>query len=171
MDETNIEIYAREYDKRFKNKDDEHTEKEMKKWLKENRYLGRKEFIKIGLWKSKRPRKLYESIWNDDSSVREITQFSFMAKSELVRVKSLFALEGVSYPVASAILHFAFPNRYPILDFRVISSLGWEQPTSYNFGFWQKYCKRIRDIAQEFGEDIRTVDKALWEFSKSKEKQ
>jgi hypothetical protein len=159
-----IKEYAERYDERYKGSDDERTEKEMKEWLKKNRYLNSKRFIKIGKWKSKRPKKQYES--NDDLTVKEITRFSFATNSEEARIKSLLILKGVSYPVASAILHFAFPNRYPIMDFRVIWSLGWEQQKSYSYDFWQKYCVEIRRISKEVKEDIRTVDKALWKYSK-----
>lgn len=161
----NIREYAKRYNERFRGTDDERVEKEMKEWLSKKKHLDRRGFIKIGLWKSKRPRRWYESKWNDDLSVKEITRFSFTAKSEFARVESLCVLKGVSYPLASVMLHFTFPKDYPILDFRVIWSLGWDQPKSYDFDFWQKYCKRIRNITREVGEDIRTVDKALWKFS------
>lgn len=163
-----IRKYAQKYDKRYKGTNDEIVEKEMKKWFESNRYLGRERFIKIGLWKSKRPKKNYES--NDDLTVGEITRFSFTTRSEEVRIKSLLILNGVSYPLASVILHFAFPSKYPILDFRAIWSLGWEKPKSYNFDFWQKYCDRIRGISKRTGESIRIVDKALWEYSKQNQK-
>lgn len=62
---------------------------------------------------------------------------------ERVRIESLLGsrrgLKGVGYPVASTILHFAFPSSYAIMDFRVIQSLGWKQPSSYTFDFWQRY--------------------------------
>jgi DNA-binding ferritin-like protein (Dps family) len=50
------------------------------------------------------------------------------------------------------------------MDFRVIHSLGWEQPSAYNFDFWQKYCRRIRAIAKKFRLPMRAVDKALWKY-------
>ena len=163
-----IQEYAQKYDKRFKGTDDETIEKEMKEWFERKRYLDRERFIKIGLWKSKRPAKHYEN--NDDLVVREVTRFSFATPSAEARIKVLSILNGVSYPpvspVASVILHFAFPDQYPILDFRAIWSLGWPQPKKYDFVFWQKYCEKIRSISQETGERIRTVDKALWEYSK-----
>lgn len=155
--------YSKLYDERYRKTDDWSVEKEIKEWLKSHRYLDKERFIKIGLWKSKRPRKRYES--NDGKTVREITQFSFRAESERARIESLFVLKGVFYPLASVILHFAFPERYPILDYRALWSLGWNN-TVYNFDFWQKYCEKIREIAKTVSEDIRTIDKALWEYSK-----
>src|SRR3989344_7030629 len=160
-----IREYAKKFDERNRGTSDEIVEKEMKEWLESNRYLDKERFIKIGLWKSKRPKKHYEN--NDDLAIEEITQFSFTAKSEEAKIKSLLVLNGVSYPVASVILHFAFPNRYPILDFRVIWSLGWKHPKNYTFDFWQKYCNEMKKISKQTGEDIRTIDKALWEYSKA----
>jgi adenine-specific DNA glycosylase len=37
-------------------------------------------------------------------------------------------LRGVGIPTASALLHFAFPNDYPILDVRALASLAAERP-------------------------------------------
>lgn len=159
-----IKEYAERYNQRYKGSDDEKIEKEMKEWLKKNRYMGREGFVKIGLWKSKRPKNWYEK--NDDLTVKEITTFSFATKCEKAKIKSLLVLNGVSYPLASVILHFAFPNRYPIMDFRVIWSLGWEQPKYYTFDFWEKYFIEMRRISGKLQEDIRTIDKALWEYSK-----
>lgn len=163
-----VSEYAQKYDQRSKGTADEIVEEEMKKWLASNRYLDRERFIKIGLWKSKRQKKNYER--NDDVTVREITRFSFATTSEEARIKSLLVLNGVSYPVASVLLHFAFPSRYPILDFRALWSLGWEQPKFYAFDFWQKYCNEMKGISTRIGESIRTIDKALWEYSKENQK-
>ncbi|MDD3102305.1 MAG: hypothetical protein PHE59_04140 [Patescibacteria group bacterium] len=159
-----IKEYAEKYDQRHKGTSDEIIEKEIKKWLAKNRYLNREQFIKIGLWKSKRPKKKYEN--NDDLTVRKITRFSFATNDEQARIKFLLLLNGVAFPVASAILHFAFPDKYPILDFRAIWSLGWKQPKSYTFDFWQKYCNEMEKISKKTGESIRTIDKAFWEYSK-----
>ncbi|KKS96763.1 hypothetical protein A3B05_00035 [Candidatus Giovannonibacteria bacterium RIFCSPLOWO2_01_FULL_43_160] len=159
-----IKEYANRYDRRSKGTDDEIAANEITKWFKTHRYLDKERFMRVALWKSKRPQRHYAS--NDNAIVKEITQFSLATKNEEVRLKVLFAINGVSYPIASVILHFAFPDKYPILDFRVIWSLGIKQPKSYNFAFWQKYCDNVRDISKEMGESIRTVDKALWEYSK-----
>ena len=157
------------YSARFRGNNDESVENEIAKRFKRHRYLDKASFLKIALWKSKRPKQHYES--NDDATIREITEFSLRTKSEAARIKVLLALNGVSYPLASVILHFAFPNKYPILDFRALWSLGWKQPKSYNFAFWQRYCRKIRAISKLTGESMRTVDKALWQYSKEHQKK
>jgi len=141
----------------------------MKEWLKNHRYLNKNRFIDLCSWKSVRQRKNYKK--NNDSIIKEITRFSFSTKSEEARIESLRILKGVEYPVASAILHFAFPQKYPIMDFRVIWSLGWEKPQKYDFNFWQNYCKKTRELSNRYKLSIRTIDKALWVYSKENQKK
>lgn len=160
----NILKYADKYDDRYKGKADEIIENEMKEWLKFNRYLDKEKFVKIGLWKSRRQKKRYES--NDDLMIREVTSFCLSTKSDQARIKCLLSLNGVDYPVASVILHFAYPDKYPIIDFRVLWTMGWEKPKYYTYEFWNDYCEKIREISQKVGLDIRTIDKAFWAFSK-----
>jgi hypothetical protein len=168
---TNILKYANAYDQEYKDTDKK-VEIRMKLLLKRQRFLKKKELIEIGMWKSKRPVKHYRSKENDDFTVKEITKFAFDTKSEKARIESLLALKGISWPVASTILHFCFPEKYPIMDRRVIWALtGRKKPPSYNFDFWQKYCVEINKLSQKHGLPIRTVEKALWKYSKDHQKK
>jgi hypothetical protein len=54
------------------------------------------------------------------------------SRNEKMWIEILTILEGVNYSVASTLLHFAFPDQYPILDFRTIWSLGIEKPCLEN---------------------------------------
>ena len=145
---------------------DKQTEEELIKWFSKNRYLDRKHFLKLCLWKSKRPRKHYESEINSEQRIKYITELSISSNDEYLKVESLQLLRGVSYPVASVILHFAHPKDYTILDFRAIWSLGWEQPKQYSYEFWQKYIKYVKEVSSRFKVPLRTLDKALWMYSK-----
>ena len=163
----NILRYAQKYDEQYNKTEDERIEKKMKELLKKHRYFNREDFIQVGRWKSKRTTRWFNK--NNANEVKDITSFCFDKENNIceeTRIKQLIKLWGVGYPVASALLHFAFPERYPIMDFRTIWSLGWEQPSNYNFDFWQRYCEKIRVIATQLGLPIRTVDKALWKYSK-----
>ena len=167
INKKNILVYEERYDTDYKPKN-RVVEEEMKRLLKKQRYLRREDLIRIGNWKSERAKRHYENEENDDLTVREITHFSFNAKSEKARIKSLLTLKGVGWPVASAILHFAFPSKYPIWDFRVLKSLDWPKP--YNFDLWEKYCDEINKISKKYKLPIRTVEKALWKYSKENQK-
>ncbi len=164
----NILDYASRYDNRYSGTSDMLIEEWVKKLLRKQRYLTREDLIKIGLWKSRRAKRYYEN--NNDLTVREITKFSFSTKSEEAQIKSLTALNGVSFPVASTILHFAFPKKYPIMNFRVIWSLGWKQPKIYDCNFWKRYCNETRDISKKLNLPLRVIDKALWQYSKENKK-
>jgi hypothetical protein len=168
----NIIEYAKRFDERFRGTNDEKVYDEMVEWFKHSRLLDKKRFLRILDWKLTKPFKsaMLEKAdkQNEDEHIQKQTENALSPQSGEEAIKSLLSpnIVGVGYPVASVILHFAFPDKYPIMDFRVIWSLGWEQPKNYNFDFWQKYCGRIRGISKETGESIRTVEKALWEYSK-----
>lgn len=163
----NVLNYAEMYDLHYRGAEKE-IEDRMKSLLERQRYLHATDLVSIGRWKSPRPLRYYRE--NDDSSVKQATQLSFSSTDQRQRIESLLrskgGLRGVGYPVASTILHFAFPSTYPIMDFRVIESLGWQVPSSYTFKFWQRYCREVQKIAGEYDLPIRTVEKALWMYSK-----
>lgn len=76
-------------------------------------------------------------------------------------------LHGVGYPTASVLLHFVSPDLYPIIDYRALWSLGEEAPPrSYSFDFWWWYVDCCRSLAGEAGVTMRTLDRALWQYSK-----
>ncbi len=79
----------------------------------------------------------------------------------------LRSLSGVDWPTASVILHFCDPVPYPILDYRVLWSLGFPKPPRFTFDFWRAYTDFTRRLSQSSGHDIRTVDRALWQYSKA----
>lgn len=163
--------YSKKYDEKYKGTHDELIEKRLKNWFRNHRYLDKEHFVKLGLWKSKRQKKNYRSKENDNLTVKEITKFALNTKSEKARIESLIILKGVSWPVASVVLHFALPDKYPILDFRVVWSLGWEQPKYYTFDFWKKYVKELRKLAEKHKVSLRELDKALWYYSKENQKR
>lgn len=167
----NILKFASLYEKKYVGKSEEIIEAELRTWFSEHRYLNKKTFVKLGLWKSTRPKKYYESSENTNHRVKKITKEAILSNDEFFKVTSLQELKGVGWPVASVILHYAHPDRYTILDFRALESLGIKQPSSYNFDFWQDYTKTAVGVAQKFDVSLRKLDKALWMYSKLTEAQ
>ncbi len=127
--------------------------------------LTLKEFLEIAEWKSARPRKHYRS--NQAAFVEEVSRLAFSrATSPRLGIELLTLLDGVSWPTASVFLHFCHPDPYPILDFRALWSLSVEVPRQYTFDLWEEYCAFTRNWAHEARVDMRTLDRALWKFSK-----
>jgi hypothetical protein len=167
FNKNNVIYWAQKYEDCY-SPEDKRNEERLKNTLKRQRYLTQNNLYDVLNWKSPRTRRYAKE--NAPPIIAKITRNSFGTGDEKSRIESLLGqkggLRGVGYPVASTILHFAFPDKYPIMDFRVIRSLRMKQPSSYKFYFWENYCKRIRSLSKKYGLSIRVVEKALWKFDK-----
>lgn len=127
-------------------------------------WLTKSEFMVLSDWKSKRVRS--RSQMNSEEIIRCVTQTALSTECEELRIRVLTLLQGVSWPMASVILHFLHRDPYPILDFRALWSLGIDKPPEYNFDFWRSYTQFTRDTTAKCGVTMRELDRALWQFSK-----
>lgn len=128
-------------------------------------FLLKPEFLQIARWKS--PRSSSRCAKNESAFVEEVTRLALApATSARLRIECLTLLSGVSWPTASVILHFCHREVYPILDFRALWSLQCAVPNTYGYMFWVDYVAFARDLCETVGRDIRTVDRALWQYSK-----
>jgi hypothetical protein len=127
-------------------------------------YLTRPEFLELCRWKT--PRSQPRCSANTSAQVREATQIALATDDERAKTYILRSLAGVAWPTASVILHFCDRRPYPILDSRALWSLGFAKPPAYTSEFWWAYTGFLRRLAQSTGQDMRTLDRALWQFSK-----
>ena len=137
------------------------------KWLMTNLLKARQrghmtkaELQRVAQWKWRGGAVVRLVELNTPAEVREITAASFVARSEKLRIGALLSLTGVRWPMASVILHFAFPRRYPILDQRAMKAVGGS--TIYTFDRWQQYSDLCRRCAKQLGVSLRALDRALW---------
>ena len=131
-------------------------------------YLLKNELFQVARWKA--PRNQNRVLRNSEDDIKEITRFALRTTSERARVESLLILFGVAWPMASVILHFFHEERYPILDFRALWSIQVEVPSYHRFESWFGYVSYCRDLANKNGVDMRTLDKALWQYSLENQK-
>lgn len=131
-------------------------------------YLTREQLERVARWKS--PRRADATRKNTDEFVREMTAFSLTTKDERARIESLTLLDGVMWPTASVILHLFHREKYPILDLRALESVSSTVPTDYDFSFWWSYVQFTRKIADRNRVDMRTLDRALWQYSKDNQR-
>lgn len=103
---------------------------------------------------------------NGDEYIKEVSTFAFSAKQERARIETLTLLDGVSWPTASVILHLFHREPYPVLDVRALWSLGADAPSQYTFPFWWRYVEACRDLAKRNAVPMRTLGRALWQYSK-----
>jgi hypothetical protein len=127
-------------------------------------HMAQDDLIAVAAWKWRGGRTRRLCADNTKAEVVEISSASFAATSERLRIGVLLALRGVQWPMASVILHFAFPDRYPILDVRAMKSVGGS--THYTFEKWSEYADLCRKAAAKYDVSMRTLDKALWAYDK-----
>jgi hypothetical protein len=144
--------------------DDHQVEKVFAPEVRVRGYYTQAEFVEVCHWKSPRTEPRVKS--NPAEFVKAVTQTALNTSNERLRIEVLTLLNGVSWPTASVLLHFGFDNQYPILDFRALWSLGLDEPPDYNFGFWWEYTQFCRKLAAEASVSMRTLDRALWQYSK-----
>jgi len=73
-------------------------------------YYAKREFLQVCEWNTHRTAALCES--NASRDVEMITRAALSSPDERVRLETLTVLRGVSWPTASALLHFGHPQPY-----------------------------------------------------------
>ena len=128
-------------------------------------YYTADELATVCAWKTPRSKPLVAG--NSAAEIEEVTRLALSDSTpERERMEALMSLRGVSVPTASALLHFADPAVYPILDYRALESLGLKGRSTYSTRFWLRYLDVCRGLAHDHGVSVRTLDKALWQHSK-----
>lgn len=162
LDRQQIEKLAAEYNYGV---DDRSLCERFPKALQRGR-LTRDELVEAATWKwpGGRVRKLAKL--NSEDEVEEATRVSFSAVGERLRIGALMSLQGVNWPMASVILHFAYGNReanagYPIFDRRAMKAVGGSVPCTYDK--WLEYTRLCREAATRHEVSMRVLDKALWQ--------
>ena len=126
-------------------------------------FLTKGEFLTVCSWKTPRSKPYCGS--NEADLIREVSALALATDSERIRIQIWTLLAGVKWPTASVFLHFAFPDRYPILDYRALWSLKIDVPVQYTFPFWSAYTDFCCSLARSAGVSMRMLDQALWKYS------
>lgn len=129
----------------------------------EHNGLSLEDLHAVGQWKAGgRLRHLIDR--NSKDTVLRVSGAAFAETKERLRIEKLTELVGVSWPMASTILHFVFPERYPIVDIRAMNTLGGPDPSRFDFENWRRYFELCRKTAKEYGVSLRDLDRALWTY-------
>ncbi|MCA9953831.1 MAG: hypothetical protein KC434_03875 [Anaerolineales bacterium] len=153
-----------EYATRYEYPNEDVIMQEIAPQIRQQQFVAQEQLVVLCNWKS--PRIRTRCAANDPEFVKSATQTAFHTSNEQLRVEVLTLLSGVGWPMASVLLHWGHVDPYPILDFRALWSLGFDVLPHYNFEFWWAYTQFCRQLAQEAGVSMRTLDRALWQYSK-----
>ena len=102
---------------------------------------------------------------NSDEDIADALRLAVESKTDRAAVAVLTGLSGVHIPVASAILTAIDPERFTIIDFRALEALGILRPAN-NVDFYLEYLGKCRELARQNRVSLRTLDQALWQWSK-----
>jgi hypothetical protein len=164
--ESRIAEFAKRYQDQEPNLPEEKALMGLRSAVQRQGFLDRATLRRIAKWKA--PRTAGYTERNGEGYVKEITAWSLAAKDERARIEVLRLLDGVDWPTASVILHFFHEDRYPILDFRALWSVGVDNPEPHSFERWWRYVVFCREVADRNHVEMRTLDRALWQFSKDR---
>lgn len=147
-------------------------ERAIKAWLRGQpsvKHLDKGHFVRLARWAAPRGRDAYER--NAAPIVWETTRLASLASHDAVKLHVLRGLEGVSVPVAAAILHFFSPRRYPVFDRRHRSTLKkaglWPRAVGDASGeAWEEYVRVMRRLARRLRVSLRDLDKALYAYDR-----
>ena len=127
-------------------------------------------FERIMNWKSARSKgNIYKQ--KPEEISKTITE-SLSVENKLEELKKLY---GIGVSIASCILHFIYPDDYPIVDFRTIEAL---QLLGYidkdvkmldirdTIEGYYSYRSIILEISKKVKRKVREIDKALFKFHK-----
>lgn len=126
-------------------------------------YFTHKEFMEVGQWKSPRSRAYLGRATPDE--VKQITKLALGAP-EWLRHRVLRLLDGVGVPMASALLTVADPTRFTVYDFRALQTLAQSGEIESTNLRYIEYVEVCRKLAERINVDLRTLDRALWQWSK-----
>ncbi len=126
---------------------------------------ARADFDAIFEWKT-RGRGRSRPALNGDDEIADALDLASAARTERAAIAVLTGLSGVDVPVASAVMTAVAPDKYTVIDFRALWSLGVERVPWHSVVYYLRYLAACRSIAARAGTDLRTLDRALWSYSR-----
>lgn len=124
-------------------------------------------FTRLINWKSARAKGRIE--WNKYFNYQKA--FRLVCNNQQVdKLDELVALPGIGAPIASTILHFIFPDDFPIYDFRTVEVLnyfGYIKFKTASLGHYQEFQKVLKHLRTNLVHfNLRQIDRALFAFHK-----
>ena len=168
VDKNFIQIWAPQYDQIGVGDDYIRYDDLLKEVLRDlsQGFITEATFMGILNWKAPRVKgkiRLNDFKYYNDAIKRAIK----VPDSE--KLKILCNLQGIDVPVASTILHFIYPEKFPIMDIRVTEALcefGYLNVKARSPKNYIKYRQIIFTIVQESGCSMRELDRALFTYHK-----
>ncbi|WP_147435637.1 hypothetical protein [Halobellus sp. Atlit-38R] len=133
--------------------------------IKQHGHIEDKELLEnIVLWKF--PVVIGNIRENTPAQIATVSKRAFQAGNARDAIQELNELQGVADSIAGAILMFAHPHRYTVMDplaTNALAALGyWAGDTAAVAEQYESYCLRCHELSQQTGLSLRDVDRALY---------
>lgn len=131
-------------------------------------HLSYEDFLRI------RNYKLQNSSTETIERIKRISQEAFrLAEKDNIKeaIEKLKELEGVRIPIASTILAMKYPDKFAIIDRRVITELGkeeWLEDYTDNVDIYEKYLELLKSKSKKLKLDLRECEIRLFEQNQRK---
>ena len=129
--------------------------------------ISKPTFVQILDWKA--PRVKGKVNWKQFDSYRKAFRRCLETPDE-GKLTILTDLDGIGPPVASTILHFVYPERFPIMDVRTVEALyhaGYLESKQRDSARYVPFRQAMLAIAQRHADwSLRQIDRALFAYHK-----
>ena len=106
---------------------------------------------------------------NTDEEIADALTVAPHAQTDRIAMAPLCGLHGVAVPVASAILTATYPEKFTIIDFRALETLGVRRRDQrFDLENYLAYLSFCRSTASRYRVALRDLDRALWQTSRNK---
>lgn len=178
IDDAFIEKWETKYDKiEGDDKEYEEIRKKIKDEISKIDTISKDTLERIYNWKAARAKGYVK--WADYCKYEEVIRNALKAPNDK-KIVILDDLPGIGIPVASTILHFVYPETFPIADVRTVKFLqnaGYlDKLKSYYYfrdtiqGYYS-FCQAIVEISKSCPRKcLRQIDKAMFAYHKITEK-
>lgn len=138
--------------------------------VEDNGYLTKCELMEMARWKDRFAPSHIKC--NSPEHIKAVTRDAFRPGDDWDKLEKLMGhyggLHGVGQSIASTILHLYDPERYPIFDPHALRSIRInKEDVEGDKKFWKEYVKLCQAKAKCHGVCMRTLDRALYKFSKN----
>lgn len=139
---------------------------------KTQRDLAKRDILLILKWKLSRI-KTSNSKTVEDEHIRLINEQvkkAGEAGGEVEALKKLDEIPGIGLATATAILTICHPEKFTILDWRVLGMLHLEPKEAESWtaeDYFNRYLPRVKDYCEQWECTLRQADQALWGLSVS----
>ncbi len=110
---------------------------------------------------------------NSEAAVRAASRAAFAAEDDQSAITNLITLNGVGVAVASAVLAWCLPDRWPVIDrhaWRTLTMFGVLRSRSDRAPFrvadYTEYCDAVRPIASQVDRSPQAIDTWLYSFAR-----